>query len=202
MDIVASNKKVLEINETYRHWQQPVGGKDEAHDATASGGGGQGGGPISAQPQKGEEFDLGRVGGADGIQSRLCETSAAPTRSTTEAREAIVGSGCATARSAGPRAVLRREGESGANQDLESDGLHLRQAYAAGFSRDGASIGAPQRTALRSQHQGEVIANQCGHHRSAAAHRAAQVRVARESAHEARDVTETSDPDSYVCGMG
>ena len=40
MGIVASNKKVLEINETYRHWQQPVGGKDEAHDATAAGGSG------------------------------------------------------------------------------------------------------------------------------------------------------------------
>ena len=26
MGIVASNKKVLEIIETYRHWQQPVGG--------------------------------------------------------------------------------------------------------------------------------------------------------------------------------
>ena len=40
LGIVASNKKVLEINETYRHWQQPVGGKDEAHDATAAGGSG------------------------------------------------------------------------------------------------------------------------------------------------------------------
>lgn len=40
---IDSSKKVLEINETYRHWQQPSGGKDEAHDATASGGGGQGG---------------------------------------------------------------------------------------------------------------------------------------------------------------
>ena len=34
---VASNKKVLEIIETYRHWQQPVGGRDEADDATAAG---------------------------------------------------------------------------------------------------------------------------------------------------------------------
>jgi hypothetical protein len=38
MGIVASNKKVLEINETYRQWQGPRGGKDEAHDATAAGG--------------------------------------------------------------------------------------------------------------------------------------------------------------------
>jgi hypothetical protein len=34
---VASNKKVLEIIETYHHWQQPGGGKDEADDATAAG---------------------------------------------------------------------------------------------------------------------------------------------------------------------
>src|SRR5688572_25782386 len=144
MGIVASNKKVLEINETYRHWQQPVGGKDEAHDATASGGGGQGGGPISAQPQKGEEFDPERVGGADGIQSRLCQTSTAPTRETSEAREAIVGGRCAVARHAKPLSGLRREGESGAAQDLESDGLHLRQAYATGFSRNGGGLRASQ----------------------------------------------------------
>jgi hypothetical protein len=69
MGIVASNKKVLEINVTYRHWQQPVGGGDEAHDTTASGGGGQDGESLSAQPQKREEVDLERAGRVDGLQS-------------------------------------------------------------------------------------------------------------------------------------
>jgi hypothetical protein len=55
---IASTKKVLEIIETYRHWQQPVGGKDEAHNATAAGGGGQSGGQISTQWQTGKRFDL------------------------------------------------------------------------------------------------------------------------------------------------
>ena len=32
-------------------------------------------------------------------------------------------------------AVLRREGESGTHQDLENDGLHLRQAFATGLSQ-------------------------------------------------------------------
>src|SRR5262249_9592440 len=41
MGIVASNKKVLEINETCHHWQQPAGGRDEAHDATAAGSSGR-----------------------------------------------------------------------------------------------------------------------------------------------------------------
>src|ERR1044071_10381886 len=91
MGIVASNKKVLQINETYRHWQQPVGGRDEAHDATASGGGGQDGESLSAQPQKREERDLERVGRVNGIQSGLCQKSAAPTWSTTQAREEIIG---------------------------------------------------------------------------------------------------------------
>jgi hypothetical protein len=49
MGIVASNKKVLEIDETYRHWQQSVGGRDEANDATASGSGSQGGKQVSTQ---------------------------------------------------------------------------------------------------------------------------------------------------------
>src|SRR5688500_608486 len=89
MGIVASNIKVLEINETYRHWQQPVGGKDEAHDATAAGGGVQNSSSVSTQPEERKEQDLERASRADGIQSRLCQTSAAPTRSTTEAREAI-----------------------------------------------------------------------------------------------------------------
>src|SRR5690349_15807015 len=169
MGIVASNKKVLEINETYRHWQQPVGGKDEAHDATTAGSTGQNSSSVSTQPEEGKEPDLERTSGADGVQSRLCQKSAAPTRSTIEAREAIVCSGCAAARTAGPRAVLRRKGESGADQDLESDGLHLRQAYATGFSRVGSSLGAPQRTALRLPDQAEAVANQCGHYRSAAA---------------------------------
>ena len=64
MGIVASNKKVLEINETYLPWQGPRGGGDEADDAAATGGSGQGGEPISAQPQKREERDLERAGGA------------------------------------------------------------------------------------------------------------------------------------------
>jgi len=48
----------------------------------------------------------------------------------------------------------------------------------------------------------KAAAGQCGHHRLAAAHGTAQVRVARESTNETRDATETSDPDSYFCGMG
>jgi hypothetical protein len=52
MGIVASNKKVLEIIETYRHWQQPVGGKDEADDATEAGGGGQGSKSLSTSSKK------------------------------------------------------------------------------------------------------------------------------------------------------
>src|ERR1044071_4507641 len=107
MGIVASNKKVLEINETYHHWQQPVGGRDEAHDATASGSGGQGGEPLSAQPQKREERDLERAGGADGVQSCLCQKSAAATWSTNQGGETIVSSGCASARRTAPLAVLR-----------------------------------------------------------------------------------------------
>jgi len=58
MGIVASNKKVLEIIETYRHWQQPVGGRDEAHDATAAGSSGQDGSSISTQSEEGKEQDL------------------------------------------------------------------------------------------------------------------------------------------------
>src|SRR5690349_8888044 len=135
MGIVASNKKVLEINETYRHWQQPVEGRDEAHDATAAGGSGQNSSTVSTQPEEGKEQDLERASRADGIQSRLCQTSATARRSANEARETIVGRGCAAARIAAPRPVLRREGESSAAQDLESDGLHLRQAFATGFSR-------------------------------------------------------------------
>ena len=46
---VASNKKVLEIIETYHHWQQPGGGKDEVDDATAAGGSGENSESISAQ---------------------------------------------------------------------------------------------------------------------------------------------------------
>src|ERR1044072_268463 len=106
MGIVASNKKVLEINETYRHWQQPVGGEDEAHDATASGGGGQNSSSVSTQPEERKEHDLERVRRVDGIQSCLCQTSATATRSTNEARETIVGRGCAAARTAAPRTVL------------------------------------------------------------------------------------------------
>src|SRR5262249_29683695 len=169
MGIVASNKKVLEINETYRYRQQPAGGKHEAYDATAAGGSGQNSSSVSTQPEEGKEHDLERASGADGIQSRLCQKSAAATWSTSEARETNVRSGCASARTTASLGVLRREGESGTEQDLESDGLHLRQAYATGFSRDGGSLGAPQRTALRSQHPGEAVARQCRHHRSAAA---------------------------------
>ena len=55
---VASNKKVLEIIETYRHWQQPVGGKDEADDATAASSGGQSGGAVSTEQQKRKRLDL------------------------------------------------------------------------------------------------------------------------------------------------
>jgi hypothetical protein len=55
MGIVASNKKVLEINETYRHWQQPAGGKDEAHDATAAGTSGQNSSSVSTQPEERKE---------------------------------------------------------------------------------------------------------------------------------------------------
>ena len=157
MGIVASNKKVLEINETYRHWQQPVGGKDEAHDATASGGGGQAGESLSAQPQKREEHDLERVGGADGIQSSLCQESAAATWATHQVRETSVGGGCAAALTTAPLAVLRREGESTTDQDLENDGLHLRQAFAAGLTRIAHGTGAPQRAALRSPDQAETV---------------------------------------------
>src|ERR1044071_8059275 len=158
MGIVASNKKVLEIKETYRRWQQPVGGRDEAHDATAAGGSGQNSSSVSTQPEEGKEQDLERAGRADGIQSRLCRTSAAPTRSTNETRETTVSSGCAATRTTAPLAVLRRESVSGADQDLESDGLHLRQAFAAGLGRDGGSLGAPQRAALRSPDKAEAIA--------------------------------------------
>ena len=84
MGIVASNKKVLEINETYRQWQGPRGGKDEAYDATAASGSGQSSGSVSTQPEEREELDLERVGGADGVQSRLCAAGAAPTWSTSE----------------------------------------------------------------------------------------------------------------------
>src|ERR1043166_749793 len=142
MGIVASNKKVLEIKETYRHWQQPIGGRDEANDATASGSGGQGGEPLSAQPQEREEHNLERVGRIDGIQSCLCQKSAAATWSTHQVREPIVSSGCASAFTTAARAVLRREGESGTDQDLESDGLHLRQAFAASLTRVSLSLGA------------------------------------------------------------
>ena len=157
MGIVASNKKVLEINETYRHWQQPVGGRDEAHDATASGGGGQDGESLSARPQKREEHDLERVGGADGIQPSLCQESAAATWATNQAGKTSVSGGCAAAPPTAARTVLRREGESGTNQDLENDGLHLRQAFAAGFTRVAHGAGAPQRTALRSPDQAEAV---------------------------------------------
>src|ERR1044072_3957037 len=166
MGIVASNKKVLEIIETYRHWQQPVGGRDEAHDATAAGSSGQNSSSVSTQPEERKEHDLERASGAHGIQSHLCQTSTATTWPTIEAGETIVSSGCAPALRSGPCAVLRREDESSADQDLESDGLHLRQAFATGFSRDGGSLGAPQRTALRSPEKAEAVASQCRHYRS------------------------------------
>src|ERR1051326_1522396 len=102
MGIVASNKKVLEINETYRHWEQPAGGEDEAHDATASGGGGQNSSSVSTQPEERKEHDLERVRRVDGIQSCLCQTSTAATRSATQAGQAIVGGRCATVRNTGP----------------------------------------------------------------------------------------------------
>ena len=159
MGIVASNKKVLEINETYRHWQPPVGGRDEAHDATASGGGGQDGESLSAQPQKREERDLERVGRADGIQPRLCQESAAATWATNQVRETSVSSGCAVALTTAPLAVLRRAGESGTDQDLENDGLHLRQAFAAGFTRVVDRVRAAQRAALRSADEREAVAD-------------------------------------------
>src|SRR5689334_22533912 len=170
MGIVASNKKVLEITETYRHWQQPAGGRDEAHDATAAGSSGQNSSSLSTQPEERKEHDLERARRIDGIQSCLCQTSAAATWPTIEAGETSVSSGCAPALRSGPCAVLRREGEGSADQDLESNGLHLRQAYATGFSRDGASVRAPPRTALRSRHQDEAATDQCGHHRSTTAH--------------------------------
>jgi hypothetical protein len=85
MGIVASNKKVLEINETYRHWQQPVGGRDEAHDATAAGSSGQNSSSVSTQPEERKEHDLERASRAHGIQSRLCQARTATTWSTTEA---------------------------------------------------------------------------------------------------------------------
>src|SRR5690348_1828489 len=135
MGIVASNKKVLEIIETYSHWQQPVGGKDEAHDATTAGSSSQNSGSLSTQPEERKEHDLERAGRVDGIQSCLCQTSAAATWSTSEARETIVSSGCAVALKEKPCAVLRRAGESSTDQDLENDGLHLRQAFAAGLTR-------------------------------------------------------------------
>ena|SRR5438093_5582246 len=107
MGIVASNKKVLEIKETYRQWPGPRGGKDEAHDATAAGGSGQSGGKISAQQEERKRFDFERVGGADGIQSRLCQASTAPTWPATETGKAIVDNRCACPFSAVPVAVLR-----------------------------------------------------------------------------------------------
>src|ERR1044071_4198714 len=106
MGIVASNKKVLEINETYRHWQQPVGGKDEAHDATASGGGGQNSSSVSTQPEERKEPDLEPASGAHGIQSRLCQARTETTWSTTEGGETIVSSGCAPALKSVPCTVL------------------------------------------------------------------------------------------------
>jgi hypothetical protein len=66
MGIVASNKKVLEINDTYRHWQRPAGGRDEAHDATASGGSGQNSSSVSAQWEEREGIDFDRAGRVDG----------------------------------------------------------------------------------------------------------------------------------------
>src|ERR1041384_4780484 len=120
MGIVASNKKVLEIIETYRHWQQPVGGRDEAHDATAAGGSGQNSSSVSTQPEERKEHDLERASGTHGIQSRLCQASTATTWSTTEAWKTIVSSGCAPALKSAPCAVLCREGESSVDQDLES----------------------------------------------------------------------------------
>ena len=107
MGIVASNKKVLEIIETYRHWQQPGGGKDEAHDATAAGGSSQNSSSVSTQPEEGKEQDLERANRADGIQSRLCQKSTAAARSTNEGGKTIVGSGCTVALQAVPGAVLR-----------------------------------------------------------------------------------------------
>ena len=61
MGIVASNKKVLEINETYLPWPGPRGGEDEADDATAAGGSGQGGESISAQLQKEKSMILSEL---------------------------------------------------------------------------------------------------------------------------------------------
>jgi hypothetical protein len=52
MGIVASNKKVLEIKETYRQWQGPRGGKGEAHDATAAGGSSESGSAVSTEPEE------------------------------------------------------------------------------------------------------------------------------------------------------
>jgi hypothetical protein len=71
MVIIASNKKVLEIIETYRQWPGPRGGKDEANDATAAGGSSQSGSTVSTEREERERLDFGGVGGADRIQSRL-----------------------------------------------------------------------------------------------------------------------------------
>jgi hypothetical protein len=61
MGIVASNRKVLEIKETYRQWQGPRGGKDEADDATAAGGSCQSGKPVSMQREKEKSLILSEL---------------------------------------------------------------------------------------------------------------------------------------------
>jgi hypothetical protein len=78
MGIVASNKKVLEIMKTYLRRVAPRGGRDEANDGTAAGGGGQDSGKIAAEQEEREGTDTGRVYRVDGIQSGLCQTSIAP----------------------------------------------------------------------------------------------------------------------------
>src|SRR5688572_18690246 len=175
MGIVASNKKVLEINETYLPWLGPRGGENEADDATAAGGSGQGGESISAQPQKREEHDLERVGRTDRIQSHLCQQSVATTWATAQAREASIGSGYSLALTTTAAAVLRREGESGTHQDLENNGLRLWQAFAAGLTGVAPRTGTTQRATLRSPDKAEAVAGQCGHRRSPVTFGATQV---------------------------
>jgi len=102
---VASNKKVLEIIETYHHWQPPGGGKDEADDATAAGGSGENSESISAQQLK-KGLDLERAGGGDRIQSGVCATSTAPTWSADQAGQTLVVSRCAGTFAAQSGAVL------------------------------------------------------------------------------------------------
>ncbi len=56
--------------------------------------------------KKREEYDLERVGGADGIQSCLCQESAAATWPTNQVGKTSVSSGCASALTTTAGAIL------------------------------------------------------------------------------------------------